>query len=429
MDRPILVIHGVANPTYDDFDKSVVQLAKGLPAEWTLIRGYWGDLGAPTDTIAYAVPEFQETWFAHRDGSITPPIHLPWEAALNVQPSREERRDPGPRQKVGRALLNFDRTATTSRLEVTASDNSVDAVDLVDAVDVVSAAARQRLTELGHRRSLAAVRDAIRPAFDDHALTARAASRKSLKELGRTIAERYVINPLPPTAEGAQALLGPIDALRSIAERTIRAVDDVASGVVDIAGGAFMQFGREIGLKKFGGGIGDALVYQAHQRRIQTRIRQCVKSEGAGWGLTPDRPIPVVAHSLGGIIAWDMAVGFSGQLYIDPLITFGSQSSVIEIFSPRKRWASEGDFRPPAKLELPPTIHRWFNFWDPLDFLAFSASRVFKTAGTDEVKDIHVPWDDVHKDLFSHDDYWRDPVFQAVVRNILENLEPLTPGA
>jgi hypothetical protein len=287
----------------------------------------------------------------------------------------------------------------------------------------VAAAAQERLGELGRPASIEEVRSAIEPAFTDHPLPAATASPPSLIDLGRTIAERALLatSGTPPPDEAAPALLpGPIRFIADAARKVAETADDIVSGVVDLAGGAFMQIGREQFLKSFGEGIGDVLYYQAHQEDIQNRIESCIQQEGDGYGFTPDRPIPVVAHSLGGIIAWDMAIRPHRPLYVDPLVTFGSQSAIIEIFSPRpyKPWQDEGNFKG-VPLLLPSTITRWFNFWDPLDPLAYSAQRVFRTSVEGGVKDVHDPWDGAVKDAFSHDDYWRDPVFQAAVMRII----------
>lgn len=55
-DHPVLVIHGVANRSFDDFDRNVQSLEDGLGGPWRLVRVYWGDIAAPVEGIADTVP-------------------------------------------------------------------------------------------------------------------------------------------------------------------------------------------------------------------------------------------------------------------------------------------------------------------------------------------------------------------------------------
>lgn len=120
----------------------------------------------------------------------------------------------------------------------------------------------------------------------------------------------------------------------------------------------------------------DLIVYQSHTYRpkIQQRVREVIDRElGADAG-SAGRPIKVVAHSLGGVIAFDMACTAHDPLHIKSFVTMGSQPAFFHLQDPREGVAPfEGE-----PVTLPPTIGRWTNVWDEYDVLAFAAGEVFR---------------------------------------------------
>lgn len=77
--------------------------------------------------------------------------------------------------------------------------------------------------------------------------------------------------------------------------------------------------------------------------------------------LPKDRPVTIVAHSQGSIIAYEVLSAMAAHpLALDTLVTIGSPLGVREV----------QDFLVPSSLEIPAVVTRWANFADPLDPVA-----------------------------------------------------------
>jgi hypothetical protein len=120
----------------------------------------------------------------------------------------------------------------------------------------------------------------------------------------------------------------------------------------------------------------------------------------------------MVGHSLGGVIAFDLAVAGERPLWTNGLVTFGSQSPFFHVLDPRGDLAA---FRPGQPVTLPPTIPCWTNLWEPLDILAFIAGKVFRLATGEPPTDQEVP----HRGsfgLWTHSSYWIVPELADAIR-------------
>lgn len=77
--------------------------------------------------------------------------------------------------------------------------------------------------------------------------------------------------------------------------------------------------------------------------------------------LPKDRPVTIVAHSQGSVIAYEVLSAMSAQqLALDALVTIGSPLGIREV----------QDFLDPDTLKIPAVVARWLNFADPLDPVA-----------------------------------------------------------
>jgi len=131
----------------------------------------------------------------------------------------------------------------------------------------------------------------------------------------------------------------------------------------------------------------DVIVYQSHTYRpkIQQRVREVIERELGTEAGTARQPVKVIAHSLGGVVAFDMACAADKPLHIESFVTMGSQPAFFHLQDPREGVAPyQGE-----PVELPTTIGRWTNIWDEYDVLAFAAGEVFRLA--DGAKPIDVP--------------------------------------
>ncbi|MFG2320276.1 hypothetical protein [Streptomyces tendae] len=134
--------------------------------------------------------------------------------------------------------------------------------------------------------------------------------------------------------------------------------------------------------------LGDVLVYQRHRAKIHARVREAIDAVDPALGRGPDRPVRVVAHSLGGVVAVNMATA-SAPLWTSSLLTFGSQAAFFHVCDPRG-----GQLAPYAGgqgVTLPPSLSRWTNLWEPLNMLAFAASTVFRLHDGSTPVDVSLP--------------------------------------
>jgi Subtilase family len=94
----------------------------------------------------------------------------------------------------------------------------------------------------------------------------------------------------------------------------------------------------------------------------RARIQQRLRAELAAAG---SRPITLVAHSQGSVIAHEVLSAMRGKLpKIEAFITIGSPLGIQEL----------QDLLQPAPLEVPRVLRRWSNFADPLDPVALDKS-------------------------------------------------------
>jgi hypothetical protein len=153
--------------------------------------------------------------------------------------------------------------------------------------------------------------------------------------------------------------------------------------------------------------LGDVIVYQRNRPEVWSAVRnaldQFATDNNTGPLGTIDRPLPVIGHSLGGVIAFDMAVAMDPPLYISKLITMGSQPSFFHVVDPRGE--TPPGVLPPyisgKKLPLPTTIGQWTSFWEPLDPFAFLVEEIFE-GKVHDVEIEHLP----DAGLYTHSDYW-----------------------
>lgn len=138
---------------------------------------------------------------------------------------------------------------------------------------------------------------------------------------------------------------------------------------------------------------GDILRYQGRGEGLRARIADVV-------ALTreqDDGPVVLLAHSLGGIAAFDL-LAMEPSHGVDLLITVGSQAPFlyeIDALTGLRR----GD-------ELPTAFPRWLNVYDRRDLLGFVAERIFPGRVTDARVDLRQPFPRAHTGYFAHDSFY-----------------------
>ena len=205
------------------------------------------------------------------------------------------------------------------------------------------------------------------------------------ENLGNLIAEAY--NLTPAELEEAESL-SPSGLMRFLKplERTLRfALEANLTRLKnDISKQGFNFFG-------------DALKYQKNPEPFWNRVRETIGS----LGINESEPIDVIAHSLGGVITFDMAM--KEQLWIGKFITMGSQAAFFH------QLVQSSSFSKPLK----PTIKTWHNFYENLDALAYKASKFILF--DEKTRPIDIPI--YCKRVLTHGCYWEN---ETVLRHLLQ---------
>jgi hypothetical protein len=386
MDDPVFVIHGVGNRDRDGFTAAVASM--GAASGLEMVPVYWGDLGADDRFIEVTVPAMPAFAGLRDDGDeaaaepllaalLTPPPG-DWargELETAVRESLAGRRGSG----AGAGLLR---------------DGDGDGPDEDEVLDALADA--WPTTRWLHR-------------LDDAAL---------LRETGHALAEAVADAHEAAEDDGAGLRAGPGEGrgrLRDLVHRRLADLDRLVGAAVQSVAGRVNHALRT----RFGPGttrfLGDVLVYQRHQREIHARVRAAVDAVDPALGRDPERGVRVVAHSLGGVIAVDMATA-AEPLWTRSLLTFGSQAAFFHVCDPRG-----GQLLPFAGdglVRLPASLGRWTNLWEPLDVLAFLASGVFRLHDGSAPEDVAVPHA-ASAGLWTHSVYWELPSVASSIRDAM----------
>lgn len=140
--------------------------------------------------------------------------------------------------------------------------------------------------------------------------------------------------------------------------------------------------------------------------RVTLVLKEVRAKHGEDWG-TAKRPIPVVAHSLGALILFDMANNPEVDFAIGTMVSFATQVSAIHLLEPRNPPPPfDGNTRLPVGRD---NIARWVNLWHPIDWLAFVMTGIFEPG---DPSDPHIT--DIRLDIDGnldvgnvHSSYWK----------------------
>jgi hypothetical protein len=350
--QPIFVIHGVNVRSERQFRADVAELNSRVGSTWRFIPIFWGDLGAHDDGVTATVPRQS--------------AEVSLQTLLNVA-ARNTRADIAEIVAAAAAQEAMTKSTDPWRKDLIYADveeewRRTECLRLIE--DPVLA------EEIG-----AAIGDALAATSDNHVGSVRT------------------------------------DETRGITAGIVQVVDRVVGGVVgrllgQINTSVRTNFGPIVA--RF---LGDAFVFERDSSEIVSRLTDKVWQERRG---TAERPASILAHSLGGVIAFNAAVRASDAIHIDRFVTFGSQSAFFHVI----REIGEVPRFDMTAVRLPARIDRWLNVWEPLDPLAFLAAGVFQMSSGDSPIDRELPHRPAHT-LWTHSSYWKDPTFAAWVREFL----------
>ncbi|MEP7188226.1 MAG: hypothetical protein ABI901_03415 [Roseiflexaceae bacterium] len=125
--------------------------------------------------------------------------------------------------------------------------------------------------------------------------------------------------------------------------------------------------------------VGDVMMYLARAAALRQFIHNTVIE---ACRQRPDEPLVIIAHSLGGVIAYDYAAdpAFADRPPIDLLVTIGSQVALFAEYGLVQGAITPVESGPRTYRPIykePYLCERWLNFYDPADFLSFPIGRMF----------------------------------------------------
>jgi hypothetical protein len=129
---------------------------------------------------------------------------------------------------------------------------------------------------------------------------------------------------------------------------------------------------------------------------------------------TPNEPLIVMTHSMGGNVFYDILTSFMPHLKVDAWISVGGQ---VGLFEEMKLFqASSEGIKEPARVAMPADrLKFWLNVYDPADVLSFRASPVF-----DMVQD--EPYRTGTNTIEAHSAYFLRPSFYDMVCNKVKGI-------
>ena len=176
----------------------------------------------------------------------------------------------------------------------------------------------------------------------------------------------------------------------------------------DLAGTLITTLGRRRAHMAASVFLGDIFVYldeRGTDKAPGNIVRSVVKELEAAIARaasSEDKRLVVVAHSLGGVIMWDLLTYFRPDIKLDTLVTVGSQVGVFQELS-LYRGKNDGVV-PPAKVKKPDNVGTWLNVYDTNDVFSFATSRIFE--GSSDLS-----FDTGYGVLAAHGGYFERPSF------------------
>lgn len=351
MSEPVLVIHGVANRDEKEFNSRVKNLSSKLGPSWECIPIFWGDLGAKEEDIIDTLPDVREI----------PAIPLDAKHIQSFFKGREDTPQVRSQDYQLELILHGVKAVSGSGSTPVRSTSTPDAISDVLQKEL----SKTRVVKyIEDPQVLEGIGHIIGRVVIDGMSSGRA-------EANGNVAVRK--GP-PSSSSNPYSKQNVLKETKAKTRAVVKELDTLLGKTLDNVVGVANLWVREHAKTGFVRFFGDILVYQHNQQIIHQRIWKKIAENAPGYG-TEQQPIHVIAHSVGGVVAFDAAIRNQEPLWINAFVTFGSQSSFFHVLNPRK---GLNLYTHDVPVTLPPTIRKWVNLWEPMDFLAFTAGSIFR---------------------------------------------------
>ena len=154
--------------------------------------------------------------------------------------------------------------------------------------------------------------------------------------------------------------------------------------------------------------FGDVFIYakergdSAAPGAIPMRVLTAFDAARAG---APGEPFVIVAHSLGGVISFDLLTHFRPDIQVDLFVTVGSQ---VAHFEEIKFYVnSDKNVKAPQKAATPANIKRWINVYDEVDIFSYAVDRIFDRVDVDARYDTQTYTIKAHGAYFEQDRFYQ----------------------
>ena len=185
-------------------------------------------------------------------------------------------------------------------------------------------------------------------------------------------------------------------------------VSRIADKPGDLAGTLVTTLGRRRAHMAASTFLGDIFVYLDQRGtaeapgKIVTAVVEALDAAAARANSSQDDRLVVMAHSLGGVIMWDVLTYFRPDIKVDTLVTVGSQ---VGVFQELALYANRDQgVVPPARVKKLSNVDTWLNVYDSNDVFSFATTGVFE-GGSD------FRFDTGYGALAAHGGYFERPSF------------------
>lgn len=406
MKEPVIVIHGIANRDEAKFKDVVNNLGSRVGKEYDLIDVFWGNLGGNANGLQDTLPIIsRRTKASHgllAEEDFFDLMLAERQALIDIERSRTNQEIIRTHHEtvvdtLYRSIIHTDNAVVPLRAEM-APDSSDDLYQVLSE-EIPKTQYIQILDE--YPELLPAVGDLIADYL--HA-------EQSGGGIG-FVQEKIVTH-------------GWVDDGKDAVKGFIGKIDSLVGRMMSNLAGSANQRARGILAEPIALTLGDIVAYHQRRREIHKRLFEVLDERAGGFG-TADKPITVMAHSLGGLVTLDAALGSRireengsrRKLHIKHWITFGSQPAFFHVLAPRK---GIDPYVPGNPVRLPSSIGSWTNLWHPMDVMAFSATRVFRLSNGNTPVDVRVDTsasETIGSKGWLHSSYWISPQLVAALKS------------